>query len=164
MSKLEMILSLLTWIRLMIGHFLEGWAFFTRKIESVMSVKVCPWWRSFNMRSITCNWSRYSVPRKSWNRRLEQVSTLDFSCLRLSIFVFFFHPFVERCLGVLILKLTRSRICFKCTWDSRFKSTRARWGSEPGVKLGGWRKMYWCSFTFESATSFYSYKQTIKII
>ena len=92
MSKLEMISSLLTWIRLMIGHFLEGWAFFTRKIESVMSVKVCPWWRTFNMRSITCNWSRYSVPRKSWNRRLEQVSTLDFSCLRLSIFCLFFIP------------------------------------------------------------------------
>ena len=92
MSKLEMNSSLLIWIRLMIGHFLEGWAFFTRKIESVMSVKVCPWWDEFNMRSVTCYWLRYSVHRKSWNRRLEQVWTLDFLCLRLSNFCLFFIP------------------------------------------------------------------------
>ena len=85
MSKLEMNSRLLTWIRLMIGHFLEGWTYFTRKNESVMSVKVCPWW-PFNMRSITCNWLRNPVHRKSWNRRLERVWTLDFLCLRLSNF------------------------------------------------------------------------------
>ena len=149
MSKLEMNSRLLTWIRLMIGHFLEGWTYFTRKNESVMSVKVCPWW-PFNMRSVTCNWLRYLVHRKSWNRRLERVWTLDFLCLRLSNFCLI--PFIEP--GLLVLKswfwkLTRSRIWFKCTWDSHL-TVRARWGcSEPGVKMGGW-EMYWCSCTFES--------------
>ena len=115
MSKLEMNSRLLTWIRLMIGHFLEGWAFFTRKFESVMSVKVCPWWVEFNMRSVTCYWLRYSVHRKIWNRRLEQVWTLDFLCLRLSNFCLFSSL---RWTSSWILKLTRSRIWFKCTWDS----------------------------------------------
>ena len=55
-------------------------------------VGLCPWWRWFSMRSVTCNWLRYSVHRKSWNRRLEQVWAFDFLCLRLSNFCLFFMP------------------------------------------------------------------------